>query len=69
MNFADARTEMPRPGATTWYKGQRCTVLDTEDMQQPMVRVAFDDGRVAILKLSEIGLKASAVAAYLASRK
>jgi hypothetical protein len=70
MSFQNARYEAPRPGSTTWHKGERCTVLgtDEESYAQPMTRVAFDDGRTGLYKTSELGLKAGEVAAYLARK-
>lgn len=67
--YGYARIEPPKTGSTTWHRGQRCTVVDTdtESFVEPMTRVMFADGRIAILKQSEMGLRAADITSYLAS--
>lgn len=52
-----AKPEIPKPGATTWHKGERCFVVDSQEMAHgTMVRVIFPSGREGIFKPSELGL-------------
>lgn len=48
-------------GATTWHRGERCTVeaVEMETFAQPMVIVRFGDGRQGIFKSNELGLRAA----------
>jgi hypothetical protein len=57
-------SEPPKPGSTTWRKGERCIVLDSQKMDYgTMVRVIFpSDGREGIFKATELGLSATEIA-------
>ena len=68
--YQSARYIPPTPGATTWHRGVRCIVMDTDldSFAQPMTRVCFADGREALLKPNEMGLKSSDVPVYLNRR-
>jgi hypothetical protein len=61
-------SEPPKPGSTTWYKSERCIVLDSQEMGcGTMVRVIFpSDGREGIFKATELGLSATEIASVKA---
>jgi hypothetical protein len=62
--YETAKPWTPEPGTATWHKGERCIVLDSQDMAYgSMIRVIFpSDGREGIYKPSELGLTADDIA-------
>jgi hypothetical protein len=58
-------------GSTTWVRDQRVTVIGhalDDDFPCP-VQVAFDDGRVGLYKVTELGLTAESAKRWLAAMK
>ena len=55
LGLATPKFEAPKPGSTTWYKGQRATVIDSEEMAEHMTRIVTDNGQTIIVRTRLLG--------------
>lgn len=55
LGLATPKFEVPKLGSTSWYKGERVTCFETQEMAENMTRVVYDDGRSAIVRTRLLG--------------